>query len=408
MANILADVRYALRALRRNPLFAAAAILSLALGIGANTAIFTLMDQILLRKLPVKDPDSLVMLYQEGANNGSNMGSRMHSYPIYQDYQKKVETFSEVLCRRLISTSISVNNQTELVDAEMVSGNYFSMLGVKPAAGRVFNSKEDDRTYQGHPVVVLSYNYWARRFNQDYGVIGRKILVNNYPMTIVGVSAKDFIGLDPAQSPQIRVPILMKPVLAPEWTWVHMDDRRSRWVQVFARLKPGYSVTSAQAALDVTYKQIREYEMTLPATKDWSAYDREQFRRGTVHIEKAATGYSQIRNDFSAALIVLMCMVGLVLLIACANVANLLIARAFARQKEISVRLSLGATRVHLIRQLLVESMVLSLIGGTAGIFLSFAMTRGLLSLLPAEGNPLLIRPYRMGASCYSHCARPC
>ena len=393
MANILADVRYALRTLRRNPLFAAAAILSLALGIGANTAIFTLMDQILLRKLPVKDPDSLVMLYQEGANNGSNMGSRMHSYPIYQDYQKKVETFSEVLCRRLISTSISVNNQTELVDAEMVSGNYFSMLGVKPAAGRVFNSKEDDRTYQGHPVVVLSYNYWARRFNQDYGVIGRKILVNNYPMTIVGVSAKDFIGLDPAQSPQIRVPILMKPVLAPEWTWVHMDDRRSRWVQVFARLKPGYSVTSAQAALDVTYKQIREYEMTLPAAKDWSAYDREQFRRGTVHIDKAATGYSQIRNDFSAALIVLMCMVGLVLLIACANVANLLIARAFARQKEISVRLSLGATRGHLIRQLLVESMVLSVIGGTAGIFLSFAMTRGLLSLLPAEGNPLLIQP---------------
>jgi predicted permease len=393
MANILADIRYALRTLGRSPLFAAVAILSLALGIGANTAIFTLMDQILLRKLPITDPDSLVMLFQKGANNGSNMGSRMHSYPIYQDYQKKVEPFAEVLCRRLITTSLSVDNQTELVDAEMVSGNFFTMLGVKPAAGRVFNSKEDDRTYQGHPVVVLSYNYWVRRFNQDYGIIGKKILVNNYPMTIVGVSAKNFIGLDPAQSPQIRVPILMKPAMVPEWTWVKMDDRRSRWVQVFARLKPGYNVTSAQAALDVTYKQIREYEMTLPAAKDWSNYDREQFRRGTVHIEKAATGYSNIRNDFSAALVVLMCMVGLVLMIACANVANLLIARAFARQKEISVRLSLGATRGQLIRQLLVESMVLSVMGGTIGILLSFAMTRGLISLLPAEGNPLLIRP---------------
>ena len=393
MTNILADIRYALRTLGRSPLFAAVAILSLALGIGANTAIFTLMDQILLRKLPVKNPDSLVMLYQEGANNGSNMGTRMHSYPIYQDYQKRVEPFEEVLCRRLISTSLSVDNQTERVRAEMVSGNFFTMLGVKPAAGRVFNSKEDDRTYQGHPVVVLSYNYWVRRFNKDHGVIGKKVLVNNYPMIIIGVSAQNFIGLDPAQSPQIRVPILMKPVIVPEWTWVQMDDRRSRWVQVFARLKPGYTVTSAQAALDVTYKQIRQYEMTLPAAKDWSAYDRQQFMRGTVHIEKAATGYSDVRNDFSAALVVLMCMVGLVLMIACANVANLLIARAFARQKEISVRLSLGATRGQLIRQLLVESMVLSVMGGTIGILLSFVMTRGLLALLPAEGNPLLIRP---------------
>ncbi|HEY7160437.1 MAG TPA: ABC transporter permease, partial [Acidobacteriota bacterium] len=176
MTNILADLRYALRTLGRSPLFAAVAILSLALGIGANTAIFTLMDQILLRKLPIKNPDSLVMLYQEGANNGSNMGTRMQSYPIYQDYQKKVEAFSDVLCRRLVNTSISVDNRTERVDAEMVSGNFFSMLGVKAAVGRVFNSKEDDRSFMGHPVVVLSYNYWATRFNQDPRVIGKKIL----------------------------------------------------------------------------------------------------------------------------------------------------------------------------------------------------------------------------------------
>src|SRR6478672_2948400 len=166
MTILARDVRYSLRAIRRSPLFAAVAILSLALGIGANTAIFTLMDQIMLRLLPVKDPERLVMLYQTGAHNGSNMGPRMHSYPIYQDFQQKAAPLAEVLCRRLVNTSISVDNQTERVDAEMVSGNYFSMLGVKAALGRVLNSEEDDRVYQGHPVVVLSYNYWLARFAQ--------------------------------------------------------------------------------------------------------------------------------------------------------------------------------------------------------------------------------------------------
>ncbi len=392
MTNFLADLRYSLRTLGRSPLFAAVAILSLALGIGANTAIFTLIDQIILRKLPVKDPDSLVMLYQRGSHMGSNMGSRMHSYPIYQDYQKKAEPLAEVLCRRLVPTSFSVDNQTERLDAELVSGNYFTMLGVKPALGRVFSSEEDDRVFQGHPSVVLSYNYWATRFSKDPSIIGKKVLVNNYPMTIVGVSAAGFIGLDPAQSPQIRVPVLMQPLVMPEFTWIKIDDRRTRWVQVFARLKPGFTSESAKAPLQTLFSQIREYEMTLPAAAKWSDYMRAQFRKGTMNLERADNGYSSLRNDFSSALLVLMCMVGLVLLIACANVANLLIARAFARQKEISVRLSLGATRGQLIRQLLVESMVLSGAGGVAGVALAFAMTRALLGFIPVESNPLLLR----------------
>jgi predicted permease len=393
MTNLMADLRFALRTLRRSPLFTAVAILSLALGIGANTAIFTLIDQLLLRQLPVTGADRLVMLYQRGSHNGSNMGDRMHSYPLYQDLQQKAGPFEEVLCRRLVSTSVSVENQTERVDAEMVSGNYFTMLGVKPALGRVFDSKEDDRVYQGHPVVVLSYDYWAGRFARDPRIVGKKILVNNYPMTIVGVSAASFAGIDPARSPQIRVPILMKAAMAPEWTWLSMDDRRSRWVQVFARLKPGYTVESAKAPIQGLFRQIREYEQTLPAARTWSQYSRNEFLRGTLHVEKAATGYSSLRNNFSKALIVLMCMVGLVLLIACANVANLLIARAFARQKEIAIRLSLGASRRQLVRQFLVESLVLSSAGGIGGIILAVVMTRGLLSLIPAEGNALLIRP---------------
>ena len=161
------DLKLAVRGLFRSPLFSIVAILSLALGIGANTAIFTLIDQILLRKLPVKNPDELVMLYQSGPHSGSNMGSRMHSYPIYQEYQKRAEPLGEVLARRLADASIAVDNQTERIDIEMVSGNYFTMLGVAPAAGRVFNSQEDDQIYQGHPVVVISYDYWTRRFNRD-------------------------------------------------------------------------------------------------------------------------------------------------------------------------------------------------------------------------------------------------
>jgi predicted permease len=350
------------------------------------------MDQLMLRALPIRQPQQMVMIYQNANNMGSNMGERMDSYPLYRDFQQKASPFQGVLCRRLLSTSISVNNQTERVDAEMVSGNYFTTLGVQPAAGRVFNSKEDDQVYMGHPVVVLSYDYWATRFAKNPSVIGSKILVNNYPMTIVGVSAAGFSGLDPAISPQIRVPILMKPVLVPDWNWFEVDDRRCRWVQVFARLKPGFTAQSAQAPLQGLFHQIRQYEMTLPAAKDWSKYSRDEFMRGTIEVEKAATGYSELRNSFSKALIVLMCMVGLVLLIACANVANLLIARAFARQKEIAVRLSVGASRGRLLQQLLVESLLLSFAGAVGGLAVALALTRGLIALIPSEGSPLLIQ----------------
>jgi predicted permease len=392
MTLVFNDIRFAVRGLLRSPLFAMVAILSLALGIGANTAIFTLIDQILLRKLPVKAPDELVMLYQTGAHNGSNMGQRMHSYPMYQEFQKRAEPLAEVICRRLTETSVSIDNQTERLDTEMVSGNYFSMLGVHAAAGRVFSSQEDDQVYNGHPVVVLSYDYWSRRFSRDPGVIGKKILVNSFPMTIVGVSAAGFAGLDPARSPQIRLPIQMKPTVVPEWSWVYMDNPRTRWVQVFARLKPGWTVKSAEAPLQTLFLQVRQNEMTLPGAKDWSQYARDQFMKGHMRVEAAAGGFSSMRNDFSTPLLVLMCMVGLVLLIACANVANLLIARGFMRQKEIAVRLSIGASRGQLVRQMLVESLVLSAIGGAAGVALAVALTKGLLAFVPSDGRPMMLQ----------------
>jgi predicted permease len=381
MPRIFSDVRFAFRNLRRTPLFAAVAVGSLALGIGANTAIFTLVDQLLLRMLPVRQPQQLVMISSTGPHMGSNRGPRASSYPMYEDFQKQAQAFSYVFCRFGTPVSISFNGRTERVKGELVSGNYFQALGVKPALGRVFTPEWDDRTYKGHPSVVLSFSFWVSRFGSDPGVIGQKIVVNNYPMTIVGVSAAGFQGLDPAESPQIRVPIQMKPLMTPGWD--DLGDRRSQWIQTFARMKPGYTVDSAQASLQPLFTRILQDELTKPELKDISAYNRAEFLKRKVQVESAAGGYSDVRRTYSTALIALMCMVGLVLVIACFNVANLLIARGVARQREVAVRLAIGASRRQLLGQLMVESLLLAAAGAAAGLFLAETMVRALLSFLP-------------------------
>ena len=390
MSRFLFDLRFALRSLRRSPLFTLVAVASLALGIGANTAIFTLIDQLMLRLLPVAQPEQLVMIWSTGPHSGSNRGPRMASYPMYQDFQRKAQAFSSVFCRFGTAVSLSFSGQTERVDAELVSGNYFRTLGVRPAIGRVFSPEEDDRVYKGHPSVVLSHEYWVTRFAADQRVIGRKLLVDNYPMTIVGVSAQGFTGLDPARSPQIRIPIQMKPLMTPGWD--DIGNRRSQWIQMFARMKPGFTVTSAQASLQPLLIQTLREELTLPELKDMSSYNRDRFLKRKIQMEPAANGYSQMRHSFSTALTVLMCMVALVLLIACFNVANLMIARAISRQKEVAVRLAVGASRWQLLRQLWIESLVLSLAGAAAGLFLSVAIIRGLLHFLPGDTSTLMLR----------------
>ncbi len=383
------DVRYGTRQFRLNPLFTTVAVLSLALGIGANTAVFTLLDQLVLRLLPVHDPEQLVMIWSTGPHFGGNAGARTASYPMYQDFQRNAKAFDFVFCRFETSSSITIDGGTERVNAELISGNYFQALGVGPAVGRVFAPEADDRIYKGQPSVVLSYQYWMRRFAGDPRVVGRKILVNDYPMEVVGVSAAGFVGLDPARSPDIRVPILMTPVMTPERD--DLGNRRSQWVQIFARLKPGYTVASARASLQPLFHQILREEAEEPAISRRSQDDRDQFLSRTALVETAANGYSGLRQQYSTALTVLMCMAGLILVVACSNVASLLIARAMARQKETAVRLAIGAGRRALIRQLLVESILLSLTGAALGLALSVAATRGLLHMLPANGASLML-----------------
>jgi len=391
MTAILCSIRYALRAFRRNPVFTTVAVMSLALGIGANTAVFTLLDQLVLRLLPVEKPERLVMIWPTFPHFGNNSGERTASYPMYQDFQRKAEAFDFVFCRTETPSSITVDGSTERVNAELVSGNFFQALRIGPAVGRVFSPEADDRIYKGHPSVVLSHQYWLSRFAGDPEVVGKKILVNHYPMEIVGVSAAGFAGLDPARSPDIRVPILMTPLMTPG----HDDlaNRRSQWIQMFARLKPGYTVESARASLQPLFHQILQQEVREPALRGISQHDREWFLKRTALVEPAATGYSGLRQQYSTALIVLMSMAGLILAIACANVASLLIARAMARQKEMAVRLAIGAGRKTLIGQLLVESVLLSLVGAALGLALSVAATRGLLSMLPTSGATLMLRP---------------
>jgi predicted permease len=389
MATVLQDLRFALRSLRKAPLFTAVAVLSLALGIGANTAIFTLINQLLLELLPVKNPQELVLLTSRGTHYGSNTGMNSLSYPMYQDIRDRNEVFSGMFCRYRMTVSLTTGGSTELAAGELVSGNYFPVLGVGAALGRVF-SAQDDLMQGGHPLAVLSYGFWKTRFGGDPGVIGRGILVNGYPLTIVGVSQAGFDGVEPGFSPQIRIPITMMGAVVPD-SWYGLNKRRGRFAQVFGRLKPGIPLERAKAGLQPLFHQILEMEVRDAEFAKTSEYTRQQFLKMWMDALPAAKGRSFLRMRFEKPLLALMAIVALVLLIACSNVANLLIARATARQKEIAVRLALGASRARVVAQLVQESVLLSAIGGAAGLGLAVWLDKTLLRLLPADTLPLTL-----------------
>ena len=272
------------------------------------------------------------------------------------------------------------NGQAERVSGELVSGNYFDVLGVHAQIGRTF-TPDDDRTPGGHPVAVLSHNFWKRRFAGDPGVLNRTVTLNGLPMTIVGVDPPGFFGIVVGENPDVIVPVMMKAQMTP--TWDDLDNRRSRWLTLMARLKPGVSREQAEAAMNVVYRQINEQE--IKEIKTTSQSFRERFVSKHLFLRAGQKGRSDLRNDFSTPILVLMGMVGLVLLIACANVANLLLARGAARQKEVAIRLALGAGRGAIVRQRLVESLLLSAAGAVLGLALAWWTGELLLKMLPFD-----------------------
>src|SRR5580698_3438020 len=245
MAAILQDFQYSLRTLRKSPVFLAVAVVSLALGIGANTAIFTLINQLILQPLPVKDPEQLVMLAGRGKHYGGNNGPDRISYPMYQEIRDKNQVFSGMFCTYPSTVSVSFQGGTELIGADFVSGNFFPVLGIGAAVGRVFTAS-DDLIQGGHPLAVLSYGYWRARFGADPSILGKQIVVNGRALTIIGVSRAGFDGVEPGRAPQIRIPISMKDDL-PRGEFTRLNNDRFRWAQVFGRLKPGLTMKQAQA-----------------------------------------------------------------------------------------------------------------------------------------------------------------
>jgi len=388
MGTLLADLRYGLRMLRKNPGFTAVAVVTLALGIGANTAIFSLLDQVLLRSLPVAEPERLVILSdaeQRGGWSTSDNSETVYSYPHYKDVRDEISLFDGVVARAGAPLSVTAAGSSERAQGEIVSGNYFPVLGVRPAAGRLLDAG-DDRLPGASPVAVLSYAYWSRRFGANPQVLGQKIVLNNYPFAVVGVAARGFNGLLKGQNADVFVPIAMKRELTPGWNG--LVERDIMWLNILARLKPGTSRQHTEALLQVAYVPILEAE--IQSKKHPSARFRERYLRQHVSLRPAAQGINLLAASWGQPLLILMGMVGLVLLITCANVAGLLMAKGAARRKEIAVRMALGAGRRAVMRQLLLESLVLGAGSGLAALCLGAWSSRLLIHLLPQDAAAVL------------------
>ena len=369
------DIRYALRGLRRNPGFTAAAVLSLALGIGANTAIFSLFHTLVLHMLPVQRPEELVSLYKTGG-----WGKGFTSYPLYRKLAGRTDLFSGVVARTGVQKVrfTPPGDRPQFIEREFVTGNYFSVLGVAPALGRLFTD-DDNRVPGGHPLAVLSYDCWASRFGGDPGVLGRTLRVDEQLLTVVGVAAAGFRGVEVEHHPQIWAPAMMYPAK-------NLMNPGMWWLWVIARRRPEVPIEQVQAAVNVLMQQ--HLAALYPAT--YNAGFRKKALEQRLEVREGGVGLSVLRDEFGKPLGLLLGAVGLVLLAACANVANLMLARGAARQKEIALRFSLGATRARLIRQALTESLLLAAAGCALGVFFAWWGQSAILQFLPADSSGAL------------------
>ncbi len=376
MQNLWKDIQFGLRLLAKSPGFTAIAVITLALGIGANTAIFSLMNQILLRELPVKNPDELVILRSPGPQSGhvSSDGdsAESFSYPMYKGLRNNNSVFSGILARYTFAASVASHGQTDRASGELVSGNYFEVLGVQPAVGRVF-SQEDDRVPGAQPVVVLSNSYWQRRFGGDPSVLNKVLLINNVEMTVVGVSPASFSGIQVGESPDLFVPLMMTQQMT--LYGETLDGWNDYWMKVLARRKPGVSVKQAQAGINAAYRPLLD-EQLAQSKSGWNEDKRKKFLDKKIVLSSGARGRTIVQRDAGGQLLTLFVMVALVLLIACTNVANLLLARGAGRQREFAIRTAMGASRGRMIRQLLAESLLCALGGGVLGILLGTWLMR--------------------------------
>jgi predicted permease len=379
MATFLQDLRYGFRMLMRAPGFATVAVLTLALGIGANTAIFTVINAVMLRMLPVRDPGELAVVGNPSrVHSWSNGTPRtdIFSYPLYREIRDRNSVFSSVLASSRIDgvpVTIESGSAQERVESRLVTGNYFETLGLTPAAGRFFTGAEDN-TPGGDPVVVISYAYWQRRFSSDPNIVGRTVRLRNYPFTIIGVAPRGFVGEVVGDRHDLWIPMMMQAQLMPGREF--LQNPNTATLLLIGRLKPGVSLEQAQANVSSIVRQA----LTETLASKLSSDDRRAIQNGGINfvppVSAGGRGLSRVREQFSASLLLLMGLVALVLLVACVNVANLLLARSAARRREIAVRLAIGAAPGRVVRQLLTESLLLAFIGGALGLlFASWGAT---------------------------------
>lgn len=393
MHILFQDIRHGLRMMRKNPGFAIVAVLTLALGIGANTAIFTLINAVLLKSLPVQDPQQLVIISDPAQANSRSIGTPrtdIYSYLLYRELRDRNDVFSGMAAsgqeHRVTVEAPGSGVVTDDATVNLVSGNYFSVLGVMPFRGRTL-VPQDDAAKVSHPVAVVSYEFWIRKLAEDPAIVGQTVRLKNYPYTIIGIAAPGFLGDTVGEKQDFWVPITMQPEMMPGRPW--LDDIHFSWLRVMARLKPGVTKSQAEANMDVLFQQW----LHGPQGRSLDPGDQEALKDQKISVVAGGEGFSGVRAEFSRPLVLLMAIVGLVLLIACVNVANLMLVRANSRQREIAVRLAIGASPGHLIRQTLTESVLLAFIGGMAGLLVARWGTESLLKLSlsarAAEGLPV-------------------